>query len=148
MVIDAAGGLVWRLSSKGALKVLLVHRPRYDDWSLPKGKLDPGETFLEAAVREVAEETGFECQPDVELPEIRYDDHKGRPKRVRYWLMEPTGGEFSPNSEVDEIQWARLDGGATEELTYEHDVGVLVAGAAILVDRHPDALDLAAVGTR
>ena len=139
---------MWRLSSKGALKVLLVHRPRYDDWSLPKGKLDPGESFLDAAVREVAEETGFRCRPGAELPEIRYDDHKGRPKRVRYWLMEPTGGDFTPNAEVDEIRWSRLDGGATEELTYDHDVAVLVAGAEILVQRHPDALDLAAVATR
>jgi 8-oxo-dGTP pyrophosphatase MutT (NUDIX family) len=147
-VIEAAGGLVWRLTSKGALKVLLVHRPHYDDWSFPKGKLDAGESHLDAAVREVAEETGFECRADVELPEIRYEDRKSRPKRVRYWLMEPVSGEFAPNSEVDEIRWLRLDGGALDQLTYDHDSSVLVAGAEILGGRHPDAIDLEHLGVR
>jgi 8-oxo-dGTP diphosphatase len=145
-VIEAAGGLVWRFTSKGVLKVLFVHRPRYDDWSFPKGKLDDGESHLDAALREVAEETGLECRTDVELPEIRYEDHKSRPKRVRYWLMEPVSGEFAPNSEVDEIRWLRLDSGALDLLTYDHDTGVLVAGASVLSTRHPDAVDLEGLG--
>ena len=147
-MIEAAGGLVWRRSPKGALKVLLVHRPRYDDWSFPKGKLDPGESHLAAAVREVAEETGYDCRTDVELPEVRYDDRKGRSKRVRYWLMEPVDGTFAPNDEVDEILWIRLTRDAVERLTYDHDAQVLVAGATILDGRHPGEVDLAVLSAR
>ncbi len=147
-MIEAAGGLVWRRSPKGALKVLLVHRPRYDDWSFPKGKLDPGESHLAAAVREVAEETGYDCRTDVELPEVRYDDRKGRSKRVRYWLMEPVDGAFAPNDEVDEILWIRLTRDAVDRLTYNHDARVLVAGARILDGRHPGEVDLAVLSSR
>lgn len=147
-MIEAAGGLVWRRSPKGALKVLLVHRPRYDDWSFPKGKLDPGESHLAAAVREVAEETGYDCRTDVELPEVRYDDRKGRSKRVRYWLMEPVDGTFAPNDEVDEILWIRLTRDAVDRLTYNHDARVLVAGARILDGRHPGEVDLAVLSSR
>ena len=104
-MIEAAGGVVWRRTAKGVIKVLLVHRPRYDDWSLPKGKLDPGESHREAALREVEEETGLRCDAHEELLEVRYVDRKGRTKRVRYWAMEPIGGEFAPNDEVDEVRW-------------------------------------------
>ena len=100
-MIEAAGGVVWKVAPKGVVKVLLVHRPRYDDWSFPKGKLDPGERHLQAALREVQEETGLRCRTRHELPEARYADRKGRPKRVRYWSMEPIDGEFVPNDEVD-----------------------------------------------
>ena len=93
-MIEAAGGVVWRRGSKGSLKVLLVHRPRYDDWSLPKGKLDPGESHRHAALREVEEETGLRCKLGEELPEVRYEDRKGRAKRVRYWSMEPVDGDL------------------------------------------------------
>ena len=77
-------------------EIVLVHRPKYDDWSLPKGKLDPGEGFEEAALREVEEETGLRSSLGRELGETRYNDRKGRSKLVRYWLMTPLGGRFSP----------------------------------------------------
>ena len=85
--VRAAGGIVVR-SGKREPKVLLVHRPRYDDWSFPKGKLDPGETFKKAALREVEEETGFVCKTHrPRLPAMSYTDGHGRSKEVRYWLM-------------------------------------------------------------
>jgi 8-oxo-dGTP diphosphatase len=119
-VIEAAGGVVWRRSSKDQVKVLLVHRPAYDDWSFPKGKLDPGETHRRAARREVLEETGLECTLGEELDEVRYRDRKGRPKRVRYWAMEVVSGAFEPNDEVDEVRWVtRAE--AARLLSYEWD---------------------------
>ena len=96
-------------------EVLLVHRPRYDDWTLPKGKLDPGETFEQAALREVEEETGVRCRLGRELPDVHYDN-KDRPKLVRYWLMEVEGRGFEPNDEVDEVRWLCED---AELLTYD-----------------------------
>ena len=126
--VRAAGGVVWRVSSRadGAVEVLLVHRPRYDDWSLPKGKCDPGESFEDCARREVEEETGLRCTLGVELPSTRYVDHKGRPKVVRYWAMAVEAGAFAPNDEVDEVRW--LDpGAAAEALTYERDLAVVRA---------------------
>ena len=125
-MIEAAGGVVWRRGSKGSLKVLLIHRPRYDDWSLPKGKLDAGESHRHAALREVEEETGLHCKLGEELPEVRYEDRKGRAKRVRYWSMEPVSGDFEPNDEVDEVRWTNLDD-AVAAVTYAHDVLVLDA---------------------
>ena len=125
-MIEAAGGVVWRRGSKGSLQVLLVHRPRYDDWSLPKGKLDPGESHRHAALREVEEETGLRCKLRDELPEVRYEDRKGRPKRVRYWSMEPVDGDFVPNDEVDEVRWVAL-ADAGDAVSYAHDVVVLDA---------------------
>ena len=124
VVIEAAGGVVWRRTSSGTVKVLLVHRPRYDDWSLPKGKLDPGERHLAAALREVEEETGLRGKPGAELCEVHYLDRKDRPKHVRYWAMEVRGGTFEPNDEVDEIRWVAVDD-AHRWLTYPHDVGVV-----------------------
>ncbi len=125
-MIEAAGGVVWRRGSEGSLEVLLVHRPRYDDWSLPKGKLDPGEGHRHAARREVEEETGLHCKLGEELTEVRYQDRYGRPKRVRYWSMERVSGTFEPNDEVDGVRWADLDD-AADALTYAHDVLVLDA---------------------
>ena len=130
-VIEAAGGAVWRVGGRGHLKVVLVHRPRHDDWSLPKGKLHPGETHLDAALREIREETGLVCEPGTILPEVRYVDRKGRRKRVRYWAMQPVSGEFSPNDEVDEIGWLRVED-AADRLTHGHDLPVLTALANIL----------------
>jgi 8-oxo-dGTP diphosphatase len=114
--VRAAGGLVVRDGL-----ICLVHRPKYDDWSLPKGKLDPGEGFEEAALREVEEETGLRCRLADELDEVRYHDAKGRPKIVRYWLMDVVAdGGFSPNAEVDELRWVGR-GQALRLLSYEHD---------------------------
>ncbi len=125
-MIEAAGGVVWRRGAKGTLKVLLIHRDRYNDWSFPKGKLDPGETHHQAALREVEEETGLRCQAGDELPEVRYEDRQGHPKRVRYWSMEPIDGSFEPNDEVDQVRWMSLDD-AKPTLTYDHDLPVLAA---------------------
>lgn len=115
----AAGGLVVR-REKGSVEVALVHRPKYDDWSLPKGKLDADESFEDAALREVWEETGLRCELGRPLEPVRYLDHKGRAKVVRYFVMRPLGGEFEANDEVDELRWASLAQAATA-LTYEHD---------------------------
>lgn len=87
------------------LEVLLVHRPRYDDWSLPKGKLARGEDHATAALREVEEETGLRCTLGVELPTTSYRNRNGRPKVVRYWVMTPIDGQFIPSREVDEVRW-------------------------------------------
>ena len=101
-------------------RVLLIHRPKYDDWTLPKGKLDPGEGFEEAAVREVEEETGLACELGDELASTTYTDAKGREKLVRYWEMTVAGGEFEPNDEVDEIRWA-TPAEARELLSHDRD---------------------------
>jgi len=105
--------------------VLLVHRPRYDDWSLPKGKGDPGERDEETALREVEEETGLRCELGAPAGQTRYRDSKGRDKVVHYWLMAPPAngdgtGSFVPNDEVDELRWYTIPE-ATEFLTYAHD---------------------------
>lgn len=121
--IWAAGGVVWRPSADG-VRVCLVHRPRYDDWSLPKGKLEPGEHPLVAAVREVAEEADVRAVPQVRLRSIRYVS-EGRPKLVDYWAMRAAGaGGFEPETEVDDIRWLPVEE-AIGLTTYPHDVWVL-----------------------
>jgi 8-oxo-dGTP diphosphatase len=118
--VEAAGGVVMRKGPEET-EIAVVHRPRYDDWSFPKGKLDPGETFEEAALREVREETGLICRLGPELAFAHYNDNKGRPKLVRYWLMaviEDPG--FEPNEEVNELRWL-TPAEATELLTYSRD---------------------------
>jgi 8-oxo-dGTP diphosphatase len=117
--VRAAGGLVWRPTEAGP-EVAVVHRPKYDDWSLPKGKLDPGEDWLAAALREVEEETGLRCEPGDELEPARYRDRKGRDKLVRWWSMRAVDGVFSPNDEVDELRWLPA-GDAAGTLDYDHD---------------------------
>jgi 8-oxo-dGTP diphosphatase len=125
-VVRAAGGIVLRPAPAGGWHVLLVHRPRYDDWSLPKGKADPGERDEETALREVEEETGLRCTLGVRAGRTRYRDSKGRDKVVHYWLMEPEpgaaigDGAFVPNDEVDEVQWCTVAEGV-ERLSYAHD---------------------------
>jgi 8-oxo-dGTP diphosphatase len=116
--VKAAGGVVRR--EDGAIAV--VHRPRYDDWSLPKGKLDPGEGWEEAALREVEEEVGLRCRLGEELPPVYYRDNKGREKAVRYWLMQPDDGAapFTPNDEVGEMRWVEVED-AVALLSYPHD---------------------------
>ena len=115
--MQAAGGVVWRLP--GPL-IAVIHRPRRGDWSLPKGKLDAGEGFEAAALREVEEETGLACRLGIELESTFYRDRKGRSKAVRYWLMEAIEGDFEPGEEVDELRWLS-PGEAIDLLSYEHD---------------------------
>jgi 8-oxo-dGTP diphosphatase len=117
---------VWRRSAGGPVRILLVHRPRYGDWSLPKGKADAGESDADCARREVWEETGLTCVLGRELPSTRYRDNKGRDKVVRYWAMEPVEGSFTPNSEIDEVRWLPVDD-ALPLLTYDHDRPVVQA---------------------
>lgn len=102
------GALPWRIGTKGAVEVLLIHRPRHGDWSIPKGKAEPGETGRECAAREVREETGFECRLGAELPPIRYEDSKNRTKTIRYWAAAAESGHFTANDEVDAIRWLSL----------------------------------------
>jgi len=120
--VQAAGGVVTRNSADGGLEFLVVHRPRYDDWSLPKGKAEPGETAEQTALREVEEETGLACTLAEPAGAVRYVDHKGRPKIVRYWHMnpEPAAHPFAPNEEVDELRWC-APADAVRLLTYDHD---------------------------
>jgi 8-oxo-dGTP pyrophosphatase MutT (NUDIX family) len=118
--ITAAGGVVVRRDEEGRTRVAVIHRPKYGDWSLPKGKLEKGEGWQEAALREVHEEIGYECELGPELPHVSYLDRKSRRKLVRYWLMEPVKGEFASHDEVDELRWLTEDE-AEELLTYPHD---------------------------
>ena len=117
--VAAAGGVLVRKGVRGT-EVAVIHRPKYMDWSLPKGKLEEGEDWLDAGLREVEEETGYRCEPRFELPRVSYLDRKGRRKLVRYWLMEPVEGGFKPHGEVDELRWLARDE-AEELLTYPHD---------------------------
>jgi 8-oxo-dGTP pyrophosphatase MutT (NUDIX family)/phosphohistidine phosphatase SixA len=120
MTVRAAGGLVWR-HFRGIDQVLVVHRPAYDDWSLPKGKLDDGEPEWVAALREVEEETSLSCVLGADLGSISYRDAAGRPKTVRYWQMQvPRGQRAAAANEVDEVRWVRIDE-ATTLLSYIHD---------------------------
>jgi len=129
-VVRAAGGVVWRRDPAGRHEVLLVHRPRYDDWTLPKGKAEPGEDDRACARREVAEETGLECRVGRALGAVRYPDARGRPKVVRYWAMSPERDHgFRPGTEVDEVRWVGLQE-ARRLLTYDHDRAVLDRFAA------------------
>jgi 8-oxo-dGTP diphosphatase len=121
-VIEAAGGVLWRPGDEGR-EFAVIHRPRYGDWTLAKGKLDPGETHEQAAVREVAEETGYDADLGADLGEVTYL-HDERPKRVRYWGMRATGGEFRANSEVDDLRWVAF-ARARQMLTYDRDREVL-----------------------
>jgi 8-oxo-dGTP diphosphatase len=103
--VRAAGVVLWRRSRyDGRIEIALIHRPRYDDWSLPKGKLKRGEETAAAALRETREETGMECVLGAPLPTTRYLV-EGRPKEVRYWAAEATGGAFVVNREVDQVVW-------------------------------------------
>lgn len=122
-VVRAAGGVVVR-----AGEVALVHRPAYDDWTFPKGKADEDETDEDCALREVHEETGLRCRLGDELHPTEYVDARGRPKRVRWWRMDPIGDDgFVPNDEVDEVRWVSPSE-ASRLLSYERDQ-VLLEGA-------------------
>ncbi len=119
----AAGGIIWRLvPSSHAVEVLLVHRPRYRDWTFPKGKLHKGESLLKAAIREVSEETGLSVVVGHRMPTVGYRTVDG-PKEVTYWVMQPGDGEFVPNDEVDKVRWVPM-GRASGVLSYTHDRGL------------------------
>jgi 8-oxo-dGTP diphosphatase len=122
--VRAAGGIIVR-SGRFGPQVLLIHRPKYDDWTFPKGKLNEGESDEDGARREVHEETGLECELLDEMASTSYIDRHGRPKVVRYWLMEHVGGLFEPNDEVDKMLWAGLDE-ASGLLSYDRDRELLV----------------------
>ncbi len=125
--VRAAGGLVMRDGS-----VLLVHRPRYDDWSFPKGKAGSRwESDRTTALREVREETGLRCGLGERLPDVTYVDARGRPKIVRYWLMRPRTGEFRPSDEVDEVRWLAPEA-ARRLLTHDHDRALIDAATRAL----------------
>ncbi len=122
--IWAAGCVLARRSSKGKPEYLIVHRPRYSDWSLPKGKVDPEESFLEAALRELKEETGFTGKKPRLIGSIGYLTKARNPKVVRWWLAEVKKGKFKPNAEVDKARWVSLKK-AKKKLTYRNDREVL-----------------------
>lgn len=131
--IRAAGAVVCRSPGDGPGQVLLVHRPKYDDWGFAKGKLEPGEHVLLAAVREVREETGLQVALGRRLPAVTYLNG-GTAKRVDYWAAAPEGGgafdEFVPNREIDEVAWVTADERAGSLLTYRRDADTLAAFVA------------------
>ena len=125
--VRAAGGVVCRHAADGTLEVLLVHRGHYDDWTVPKGKVEEGETDEECAVREVEEETGVAARLGEELSSIRWVDRLGRPKVARYWRMEPADDAAArPQNEVDDVAWLPVEA-AIALLTYPRDAEVLRA---------------------
>ncbi|CAM5446915.1 NUDIX hydrolase [Streptomyces abikoensis] len=136
--VRAAGCVLWRRGRAGNLEIAVIHRPKYGDWSHPKGKLKRGEDALRAAVREVREETGMECEPGAELPTASYVA-AGRPKEVRYWAARATWGTFVPGKEVDRMAWLP-PAEAKERLTEERDrelVDALLAMISPLGQRGP-----------
>ena len=127
-MIRAAGGVVVR-DVDGVLEVVVVHRPAYDDWTLPKGKAHRGESDEACALREVEEETGLRCERGRELAGSSYRDAADREKIVRYWLMRPVGEVLRPTREVDEARWVPYDE-AERILSYERDRVVLRSAAS------------------
>jgi 8-oxo-(d)GTP phosphatase len=143
--VRAAGGAVLRTGPGRQVEVLLVHRPGYRDWTLPKGKVERGEADEECALREVAEETGYECLLGPELGASRYRDRRGRDKGVRYWAMTARDGAFHSNAEVDEIRWVPLPA-AGRQLSYPGDRAIIDAiepalRPLVLLVRHARAGD-------
>jgi 8-oxo-dGTP diphosphatase len=119
-LIRAAGGIVIRPVANGRYEVACIFREARGDWTFPKGKLDPGETFEQAALREVWEETGMHCDVIRFAGTTNYTHRKGKPKIVAYYLMSVGVGEFVPNDEVDELVWLPLEN-VREHLTWERD---------------------------
>lgn len=141
--IRASGAVVWR-TRKRKVEIAVVHRPRYDDWSLPKGKVEPGETDLAAAVREVREETGAQVTVSRRLDQITYDVKDGR-KQVSYWLARHVGGEFTGGDEVDELRWLTL-GEARSQVTRPAEAALIgelkrlpLPEAVVVLIRHAKA---------
>jgi 8-oxo-dGTP diphosphatase len=128
--VEAAGGLVWRRVGAD-VEIVIVHRPRYDDWSLPKGKLDDGESFEQAAVREVEEETGLSCELGDFLGETTYTDHKDREKLAKFWLMEARDDKLAGDDEVDDLRWVPI-AEAESVLSYAFDRVMVERAAGML----------------
>jgi 8-oxo-dGTP pyrophosphatase MutT (NUDIX family) len=124
-VIKAAGGVVCRATPSGKTEIVIVHRPAYDDWTLPKGKIDPDETPEECALREVKEETGYKCELVRPLGCTAYVDRRGRNKVACYWVMQVLGGRFRAGGEVDRMLWLSIPD-AVKRLTYTRDKTLLV----------------------
>ena len=125
-LVRAAGGIIRRNGTRGPMRVVIVHRPGYDDWSFPKGKVDRGESLEATALREVEEETGLRCKLVAPLGCTAYSDHKGREKVACYWLMDVVGGRFSAGSEIDEVRWVTVED-AMDILSYRRDRALLRA---------------------
>jgi 8-oxo-dGTP pyrophosphatase MutT (NUDIX family) len=123
-IVRAGGGLVWRRTGSGEVEVVLVHRPAYDDWSYPKGKLESGESEETAALREVEEETGLRCRLGPELGTTEYRDSRNRRKTVRYWQMRAVGGSLAAANEVDDARWVPLED-VPRLLSYNRDRDLL-----------------------
>ena len=124
-VIRAAGGVVCRNTRSGETEIAVIHRPQYDDWTLPKGKVEQDESVEDCALREVREETGLRCELIRPLGCTAYVDRRGRDKVACYWVMEVRGGKFRPGIEVDKLQWLSVDN-AIKRLTYGRDRTLLV----------------------
>ena len=124
-VIRAAGGVVVRRSRSGEAEIAVIHRPEYDDWTLPKGKVEPDESPEDCALREVREETGLRCDLGRALGCTAYVDRRGRDKVACYWVMEVHGGRFKPGIEVDRMLWLSVDE-AVKRLTYGRDKTLLL----------------------
>ena len=124
-MIRAAGGVVCRNTRSGETEIAVIHRPQYDDWTLPKGKIEQDESAEDCALREVREETGLRCELVRPLGCTAYVDRRGRDKVACYWVMEVLGGKFRPGIEVDKLQWLSVDD-AIKRLTYARDKTLLV----------------------
>ena len=124
-VIRAAGGVVCRIGPSDETEVAIIHRPAYDDWTLPKGKVEPDESPENCALREVREETGFRCELRRPLGCTAYVDRRGRDKVACYWVMEVRGGRFRPGIEVDKLVWLPV-AQAVKRLTYGRDRTLVV----------------------
>jgi 8-oxo-dGTP pyrophosphatase MutT (NUDIX family) len=133
-VVRGAGGVVMRRNGVGRTELVVVHRPKYDDWTLPKGKAEKGETDEACALREVEEETSLECELGDEIAATEYVDSAGRPKRVRYFAMTPcAGAEAAPQNEIDEVRWVTVQT-ALATLTYARDFVVVEAAESFAAD--------------
>jgi 8-oxo-dGTP pyrophosphatase MutT (NUDIX family) len=131
-LVRAAGGVIVRSGPEGEPELLVVHRPRYDDWTLPKGKAEPGESDEECALREVEEETGLVCELGPEVAVSEYEDASGRPKRVRYFEMTPPdGAEAAPQNEIDDVRWLTRQR-ALDTLSYARDRAIVESLAALV----------------